>query len=255
MFEDRQAGRSGHRGDLGLVPEFFQRVPDYLLPTEWASFKSLAALGPDGDPEQVQGDDRSRGFGRHALPLLLLLPHRGGAAVRRHRGRDRRDGADRQEHDGLEHVPEHAPVRLRRSSWTSSTRSRPHPRADGRRRARLTRLARLAPVRGRRSAAARRFCSQALPRPVEIRQHALEGLERLRRGRLGRGTHRLERHPRAATSADSSWLVAVTVKTFSRERSIRIRSPDHSRRRTRNRPASRCADDAGFRRGPGNRSH
>jgi AhpD family alkylhydroperoxidase len=26
---------------LGLVPEFFQRVPDYLLPTEWASFKSL----------------------------------------------------------------------------------------------------------------------------------------------------------------------------------------------------------------------
>ena len=26
---------------LGLVPEFFQRVPDYLLPTEWASFKNL----------------------------------------------------------------------------------------------------------------------------------------------------------------------------------------------------------------------
>jgi AhpD family alkylhydroperoxidase len=26
---------------LGLVPEFFHRVPDYLLPTEWASFKSL----------------------------------------------------------------------------------------------------------------------------------------------------------------------------------------------------------------------
>ena len=26
---------------LGLVPEFFRRVPDYLLPTEWASFKSL----------------------------------------------------------------------------------------------------------------------------------------------------------------------------------------------------------------------
>jgi AhpD family alkylhydroperoxidase len=26
---------------LGLVPEFFQRVPDYLLPTEWASFKAL----------------------------------------------------------------------------------------------------------------------------------------------------------------------------------------------------------------------
>src|SRR5690348_4205712 len=26
---------------FGLVPDFFQRVPDYLLPTEWASFKSL----------------------------------------------------------------------------------------------------------------------------------------------------------------------------------------------------------------------
>jgi AhpD family alkylhydroperoxidase len=26
---------------FGLVPEFFQSVPDYLLPAEWASFKSL----------------------------------------------------------------------------------------------------------------------------------------------------------------------------------------------------------------------
>jgi AhpD family alkylhydroperoxidase len=26
---------------LGLVPEFFKSVPDYLLPTEWASFKNL----------------------------------------------------------------------------------------------------------------------------------------------------------------------------------------------------------------------
>jgi AhpD family alkylhydroperoxidase len=26
---------------LGLVPEFMKKVPDYLLPTEWASFKSL----------------------------------------------------------------------------------------------------------------------------------------------------------------------------------------------------------------------
>ena len=29
------------RETLGLVPEFFKRVPDYLIPTEWASFKSL----------------------------------------------------------------------------------------------------------------------------------------------------------------------------------------------------------------------
>jgi AhpD family alkylhydroperoxidase len=26
---------------LGLVPEFMRQVPDYLLPTEWASFKNL----------------------------------------------------------------------------------------------------------------------------------------------------------------------------------------------------------------------
>jgi AhpD family alkylhydroperoxidase len=26
---------------LGLVPEFMKQVPDYLLPTEWASFKNL----------------------------------------------------------------------------------------------------------------------------------------------------------------------------------------------------------------------
>jgi AhpD family alkylhydroperoxidase len=26
---------------FGLVPEFFARVPDYLIPSEWASFKSL----------------------------------------------------------------------------------------------------------------------------------------------------------------------------------------------------------------------
>jgi AhpD family alkylhydroperoxidase len=26
---------------LGLVPEFFRRVPDYLVSTEWASFKNL----------------------------------------------------------------------------------------------------------------------------------------------------------------------------------------------------------------------
>jgi len=26
---------------LGLVPEFFKQVPDYLVPAEWASFKSL----------------------------------------------------------------------------------------------------------------------------------------------------------------------------------------------------------------------
>jgi AhpD family alkylhydroperoxidase len=29
------------KATLGLVPEFFRTVPDYLVPTEWASFKNL----------------------------------------------------------------------------------------------------------------------------------------------------------------------------------------------------------------------
>ena len=41
MTEDRQAVDQDIEETLGLVPEFFERVPDYLLPTEWASFKSL----------------------------------------------------------------------------------------------------------------------------------------------------------------------------------------------------------------------
>ena len=41
MTEDRQVVDRDIEETLGLVPEFFERVPDYLLPTEWASFKSL----------------------------------------------------------------------------------------------------------------------------------------------------------------------------------------------------------------------
>jgi AhpD family alkylhydroperoxidase len=39
--EDRHEVERDIEETLGLVPEFIQRVPDYLLPTEWASFKSL----------------------------------------------------------------------------------------------------------------------------------------------------------------------------------------------------------------------
>ena len=41
ILEDRHAVDRDIEETLGLVPEFFKRVPDYLLPTEWASFKSL----------------------------------------------------------------------------------------------------------------------------------------------------------------------------------------------------------------------
>ena len=41
ITEDRNDVDRDIEETLGLVPEFFRRVPDYLLPTEWASFKSL----------------------------------------------------------------------------------------------------------------------------------------------------------------------------------------------------------------------
>jgi hypothetical protein len=41
ILEDRREVDRDIEETLGLVPEFFRRVPDYLLPTEWASFKSL----------------------------------------------------------------------------------------------------------------------------------------------------------------------------------------------------------------------
>jgi AhpD family alkylhydroperoxidase len=41
ILEDRREVEGDITETLGLVPEFFRRVPDYLLPTEWASFKSL----------------------------------------------------------------------------------------------------------------------------------------------------------------------------------------------------------------------
>jgi AhpD family alkylhydroperoxidase len=41
ILEDRRDVEGDIEETLGLVPEFFKQVPDYLLPTEWASFKSL----------------------------------------------------------------------------------------------------------------------------------------------------------------------------------------------------------------------
>jgi AhpD family alkylhydroperoxidase len=41
ILEDRREVERDIEATLGLVPEFFRSVPDYLLPSEWASFKSL----------------------------------------------------------------------------------------------------------------------------------------------------------------------------------------------------------------------
>jgi len=41
ILEERHEVDRDIEETLGLVPEFFKKVPDYLLPTEWASFKGL----------------------------------------------------------------------------------------------------------------------------------------------------------------------------------------------------------------------
>jgi len=41
VVEDRREADRDIEQTLGVNLEMFQRVPDYLLPTEWASFKSL----------------------------------------------------------------------------------------------------------------------------------------------------------------------------------------------------------------------
>ena len=41
ILEDRRDVDRDIQETLGLVPTFFKQVPDYLIPSEWASFKSL----------------------------------------------------------------------------------------------------------------------------------------------------------------------------------------------------------------------
>ena len=41
IAENRRDVDADIESTLGLVPEYFKRVPDYLIPTEWASFKNL----------------------------------------------------------------------------------------------------------------------------------------------------------------------------------------------------------------------
>src|SRR5205807_6165458 len=54
ITDDRNAAAQDIEETLGLVPEFFQRVPDYLLPTEWASFKSLVLSDQTAIPNKYK---------------------------------------------------------------------------------------------------------------------------------------------------------------------------------------------------------
>ena len=54
IIEDRHAADQDIEETLGLVPDFFRRVPDYLLPTEWASFKSLVLSDQTAIPNKYK---------------------------------------------------------------------------------------------------------------------------------------------------------------------------------------------------------
>src|SRR6476469_1385408 len=51
--QDRLEAEHDIQETLGLVPEFLRSVPDYLLPTEWASFKALE-LGETAIPNKYK---------------------------------------------------------------------------------------------------------------------------------------------------------------------------------------------------------
>lgn len=53
IAEDRQGAERDIEETLGIVPEFMRSVPDYLLPTEWASFKALE-LGETAIPNKYK---------------------------------------------------------------------------------------------------------------------------------------------------------------------------------------------------------
>ena len=53
MSESRAVIEADIEQTLGLVPSFFSGVPDYLLPSEWASFKALQ-LGETAIPNKYK---------------------------------------------------------------------------------------------------------------------------------------------------------------------------------------------------------
>ena len=130
VIEDRHESDQDIEEVLGLNPEWLQRVPDYLLPTEWASFKSLV-LSETAIPNKY----------KEMIGLAV-------------------SGATRCRYCAYFHTEA---ARTRSRTWRAS--------AGG-------------------GSGAARIASSAIRAP--------------------------------ATSADSSWLVAVTVNTFSRARSMRM---------------------------------
>ena len=54
VVEERREADQDIEEVFGRVPEFFARVPDYLLPAEWASFKSLVLSDQTAIPNKYK---------------------------------------------------------------------------------------------------------------------------------------------------------------------------------------------------------
>src|SRR5437667_63673 len=73
VVDDRHEADRDIEEVFGLVPEFFQRVPDYLLPSEWASFKSLVLSDQTAIHKQYK---EMIGLVQHTLEDLYRLSRR-----------------------------------------------------------------------------------------------------------------------------------------------------------------------------------
>ena len=60
---------------LGIVPGFFENLPGPLLDSEWESFKGIELSDHTAIPNKYKELIGIGRVGRHALPLLRLLPH------------------------------------------------------------------------------------------------------------------------------------------------------------------------------------
>ena len=65
------------RRPLDSSPSSSSDLPEYLLADRVGELQEPAARRPDGHPEQVQGDDRARRLRRDEVPLLRDTPHGG----------------------------------------------------------------------------------------------------------------------------------------------------------------------------------
>ena len=180
---------------LGLVPEFFKRVPDYLMPTEWASFKSLELSDQTAIPNKY----------KELIGLAVSGATRCRYCCYFHTEAARLFGASEDE------ITETALIAKNTMGWSTYLNTlqfdydeftagvrpdrRARARADGRGRARLT-------IRGGRprlcqSAAGRRSrrLRQPLARPIEVVQDPREQLDRRSAERPGK---RASRRARAA---------------------------------------------------------